>query len=69
MSRGGAKKTLSLEEFKSQMQNITWNDRDAQRLLDEAPFAYKPIKQVMEDAAGLVRTDTVLSQFINFKGT
>ena len=68
LSRGGAKKTLSLEEFKAQMQNITWNDRDAQKLLDEAPFAYKPIKQVMQDAASLVRTDAVLSQFINFKG-
>ena len=68
LSRGGAKRSLSIEEFKAQMQNITWDDRDAQKLLDEAPFAYKPIQQVMEDAIGLVRTDTVLSQFINYKG-
>lgn len=68
MARGKAKRDLSLEEFKAQMQGITWNDRDAQALLDEAPFAYKPIRQVMEDAKDLVHTETVLKQFINYKG-
>lgn len=68
LSRGGAKRTLDIEEFRNQMAGITWDDRNAQDLLDEAPFAYKPIGQVMEDAKDLVRTRTILKQFINYKG-
>ncbi len=68
LSRGGAKRTLDIEEFKSQMEGVTWDDRNAKELLDEAPFAYKPIAAVMEDARDLVRTQTILKQFINYKG-
>ncbi|KKK49167.1 hypothetical protein LCGC14_3137780, partial [marine sediment metagenome] len=36
-SRGAAKRELNLEEFKVQMAGKTWQDRDAEKLLDEAP--------------------------------
>ncbi len=70
LSRGAAKRTLDLDKFKAQMEErgVVWQDRDAQALLDEAPSAYKPIERVMEDAATLVETVTVLKQFVNFKG-
>lgn len=70
LSRGGAKRTLDLDEFKLQMEErgVVWQDRDAQALLDEAPGAYKPIEVVMKDAATLVETVAVLKQFVNFKG-
>lgn len=68
LSRGAAKRELDLEEFKSQMADRTWDDRNAQALLDEAPLAYKPIETVIEDSKDLVETVTVLKAFINYKG-
>jgi tRNA-splicing ligase RtcB len=68
MGRNQARKTLSQEEFRKQMAGKTWLDRDAQKLLDEAPSAYKPIEQVIEDSADLIEPVTKISQFINYKG-
>ena len=51
------------------MAGRTWLDRDAEELLDEAPSAYKPIETVIADSEDLIAPVTVLSQFINFKGT
>ena len=68
MSLGAAKRQLDLEEFKSQMGDRLWDDRNGRALLDEAPLAYKPIETVMEDAKDLVETVTVLKAFINYKG-
>lgn len=68
LGRGQARRQLDLEAFKSQMAGRTWLDRDASKLLDEAPDAYKPIETVIEDSADLIEPVTVLSQFINYKG-
>ena len=68
LSRRAAKRELDLEEFKSQMTDRVWDDRNAKALLDEAPLAYKPIETVMEDSKDLVSTVTVLKAFINYKG-
>ena len=66
--RNQARKNLSIDEFKREMAGKTWQDRDAAKLIDEAPQAYKPIEQVMADSKDLVRPLQVLSQFINYKG-
>lgn len=68
MARGAARRELNVDDFKKEMGQRTWLDRDAEKLLDEAPKSYKPIAQVMEDSADLVETISVLSQFVNFKG-
>jgi len=68
LSRNAARRTLDEDEFRVQMEGRTWLDRDAGKLLDEAPSAYKPIEQVMKDSEDLVETVAVLSQFINYKG-
>ncbi|TMB96688.1 MAG: RtcB family protein [Chloroflexi bacterium] len=68
MGRNQARKTLSTEEFRKQMAGKTWLDRDAKRLLDEAPSAYKPIERVIADSADLIEPVTKISQFINYKG-
>jgi len=68
MGRKQAHRTLSTEEFRQQMHGKTWLDRDAKKLLDEAPSAYKPIEQVIEDSKDLIEPVIVLSQFINYKG-
>ncbi len=68
MSRSAARQRLDLEEFRSQMVGKVWDDRNAKKLLDEAPLAYKPIETVMEDSKDLVESVTVLKAFINYKG-
>ena len=68
LSRNAARRTLSEDEFRTQMEGRTWLNRDAVKLLDEAPSAYKPIEQVMKDSQDLVETVAVLGQFINYKG-
>jgi RNA-splicing ligase RtcB len=68
LGRNAARKALDIEAFKLQMTGRTWLDRDAAKLLDEAPAAYKPIEVVIEDSAELIEPVTVLSQFINYKG-
>ncbi len=67
-SRGAAKRELNIGAFKVQMAGRTWQDRDAEKLLDEAPGAYKPIETVMEDSRDLVAPQVKLSQFVNYKG-
>ncbi len=68
LSRNAARRTLDEGQFRTQMEGRTWLDRDAGKLLDEAPSAYKPIEQVMKDSEDLVETVAVLSQFINYTG-
>jgi tRNA-splicing ligase RtcB len=68
LGRNQARKTLTEDEFRAQMAGKTWLDRDANRLLDEAPSAYKPIEQVIKDSQDLIEPVAVLSQFINYKG-
>ncbi|MEX2392229.1 MAG: RtcB family protein [Dehalococcoidia bacterium] len=68
LGRNQARKTLDERAFRAQMAGKTWLDRDAKKLIDEAPSAYKPIAQVIADSKDLVEPVTVLSQFINYKG-
>ena len=63
-----ARRELDLEEFKAQMGDRVWQDRNAAALIDEAPDAYKPIDVVMADAMDLVEPLYELAQFVNFKG-
>lgn len=69
LSRGKARRTLTVDSLREQMQGKTWNDRDAEALLDEHPDSYKDIDQVMADQADLVTVDHVLHQVLNYKGT
>jgi tRNA-splicing ligase RtcB len=68
LGRNQARKTLDEAAFREQMAGKTWLNRDARKLIDEAPSAYKPIEQVIADSADLIEPVTVLSQFINYKG-
>ena len=43
--------------------------RPGEQWVDEIPDAYKPIDQVMADAADLVEVVTELRQVLNVKGT
>ncbi len=68
MGRKQAHRELDVEAFRSQMAGKTWLDRDATKLLDEAPSAYKPIEQVIADSEALMEPVTVIRQFVNYKG-
>lgn len=68
MSRGKARREIPLETLQRQMAGRTWLADRAERLLDEAPDAYKDIHGVMEAQSDLVTIDHELRQVLNFKG-
>jgi tRNA-splicing ligase RtcB len=51
------------------MGDRSWQDRNADDLVDEHPAAYKDIDQVMADQADLVKVVHTLRQVLNYKGT
>ena len=65
-SRNAARKTFTLEELKRAMRGIEF--RASEAFIDEIPAAYKPIDQVMQDAADLVTVRHKLRQLVNVKG-
>jgi tRNA-splicing ligase RtcB (3'-phosphate/5'-hydroxy nucleic acid ligase) len=69
LSRGQARKALSVESLTAAMGDRTWNADKAAVLLDEHPQAYKDIDQVMADQADLVEIQHTLRQVFNYKGT
>ena len=65
-SRSAARKTFTRDQLDAAMEGIEWRHTDA--FLDEIPGAYKPIDQVMADAADLVEVRHTLRQIVNVKG-
>ena len=67
-SRGEAKRTFTVEQLEKSMEGIEWNREHGASFLDEISGAYKPVRQVMEDAADLVTVKYELRQILNVKG-
>ena len=65
-SRTAARKLFDRADLDRRMSGIAWGHSDA--FLDEHPDAYKPIDQVMADAADLVEIRHTLRQVVNVKG-
>ena len=65
-SRSAARRTFTHEQLREAMAGIEFRDTDA--FIDEIPQAYKPIDQVMADAADLVTVRHTLRQLVNVKG-
>jgi tRNA-splicing ligase RtcB len=65
-SRAAARRTFTREQLRAAMAGIEYRDTDA--FIDEIPAAYKPIDQVMADAADLVDIVHTLRQIVNVKG-
>jgi tRNA-splicing ligase RtcB len=65
-SRSAARKTFTRDQLRAAMAGIEYRDTDA--FIDEIPAAYKPIDQVMADAADLVEIKHTLRQIVNVKG-
>jgi tRNA-splicing ligase RtcB len=69
LSRGQARRQLSVQSLRHAMAGRTWNIDHAAALLDEHPDSYKPIDVVMEDQKDLVEVLHTLRQVLNYKGT
>ncbi|WP_454129187.1 RtcB family protein [Microbacterium aurum] len=65
-SRSAARRTFTHAQLREAMTGIEFRDTDA--FIDEIPQAYKPIDQVMADAADLVEVRHTLHQLVNVKG-
>ena len=65
-SRSAARRTFTHDQLREAMAGIEFRDTDA--FIDEIPQAYKPIDQVMADAASLVTVRHTLRQLVNVKG-
>ena len=66
MSRGEAKRRITLEEHRAAMQGI--EARLDEGVLDESPAAYKEIGAVMKAQEDLVQIRHRLRQVVNVKG-
>lgn len=70
MSRGKARKAFTVEDLTAQMGGRSWNKKDAEKLLDEAPGSYKDIGEIIaiQEQAGLLKVDHKLTAILNYKG-
>lgn len=66
MSRMQAKAKLSLDEFKDSMSNV-WTSSVNQSTLDEAPMAYKPMNDIVDNIGDTVDILKVIKPVYNFK--
>jgi tRNA-splicing ligase RtcB len=68
MSRGLARRRISVKALEKQMKHVWFDQRQARRLVDEAPSAYKDINAVMRAQSGLTRIVRKLTPVLSFKG-
>lgn len=66
LSRGKAKEKISLEEFKKSMKDV-YTTSVGLSTLDEAPQAYKPIEEIIENIKDTVEIIEVFKPVYNFK--
>ena len=66
MSRNKAKETLKLEEFKESMKNV-YSTSVASETIDEAPFAYKPMQEIIDNIQDTVEIEKIIRPIYNFK--
>ena len=68
LSRGTARETLSLEEYKKQMEGI-YSTCVSESTIDESPMAYKNIDEIMENVTPTAEILFVIKPIYNFKAT
>ena len=66
MSRGKAKETFNLEEFKESMKGI-YTTSVKQSTIDEAPFVYKPMEEIINNIQDTVEIQKIIKPIYNFK--
>jgi RNA-splicing ligase RtcB len=66
MSRSKAKENISMRDFKASMNGIYTTSVDTSTL-DEAPQAYKPMEEIMENIKDTVDVVSIIKPIYNFK--
>jgi len=68
LSRTEARQRISRREFARQVHGLWYDERQTGALCEEAPSAYKDIRQVMKAQADLVRIERKLRGLLTYKG-
>ena len=68
MSRSKARTLVNMEEYKSSMNGIFTTSVNEQTI-DEAPMAYKPIDEILNNIIDTVEVDTIIKPIYNFKAS
>lgn len=68
VSRTGARELFGRREFERQVGSLWYDHRQIDWLRDEAPAAYKDIRQVMRAQRDLVRVERELQPVLSYKG-
>lgn len=66
MSRKKAKETFKLEEFKKSMADV-YSTSVLEETIDEAPFAYKPMQEIIDNIQDTVKIEKIIKPIYNFK--
>ena len=66
MSRGEAKETLTLSEFKKQMEGI-YSTSVSRSTIDESPMAYKSIDDIVSNISDTADITEIIKPIYNFK--
>ena len=66
MSRGQAKRTISLDEYTESMEGI-YTTCVNQGTLDESPMAYKPMEEIISNVGDTVEIADTIKPIYNFK--
>lgn len=68
MSRGKAKKLVSLEEYENTMKDIFTTSVN-RSTIDESPMAYKPMEEIIANIADTVEVVKIIKPVYNFKAS
>lgn len=68
MSRVAAKKNLDVKEFEKSMENI-YTTTANELTIDEAPMAYKPAQEIIDNIKDTVEIIKIIKPIYNFKAT
>lgn len=66
LSRGAAKRTLSMDDYRESMSGI-YSTSVCESTLDESPMAYKPMNEILEAIKDTVDVIDILKPVYNFK--
>ena len=67
LSRSEARRTISIEDYRASMLNV-YSTTVCEDNLDEAPAAYKTLKEISDSIRPSVRIDRILQPVYNYKG-
>ncbi len=68
MSRSRAKDVIHMNDFKDTMQDV-WTSSVSTKTLDEAPMAYKPIEEILENTKDALDIVEIIKPLYNFKAS